>query len=30
MSKTRADDQLDEIWKDMSRVLGEAAVKTCG
>ena len=30
MSKTRADDQLDEIWKDMSRVLGEATVKTCG
>ena len=30
MSKTGADDQLDEIWKDMSRVLGKAAVKTCG
>ena len=30
MSKTRADNQLDEIWKDMNRVLGEAAVKTCG
>ena len=30
LSKTRADDQLDEIWKDISSVLGEAAVKTCG
>ena len=30
MSKTRADDQLDEIWKDISGVLEEAAVKTYG
>ena len=24
------DDQLNKIWKDMSRVLGKAAVRTCG
>ena len=30
MSKARATNQLDEIWKNMSRVLREVAVKTCG
>ena len=30
MSKTKEGDQLDEIWKDMSRILGEAAAETCG